>query len=399
MRVRPAPPVNPASQAFLDVIRVVAANLVLVEHATRIYVGEPRFSAATVGVTLFFLISGFLILISAWKRFERPDPGFEAFIIDRVCRIYTAFFPALLLAAVLAHLFVAGDWGQPGLSRGVLAFIGNALLLNDYPAFQVITRITGTYDLHLRSYNTAEQFWTIPIEFWIYVVFGFVAFCGIRQERLRGWIMPVLVGVGVPVVLWNAFAGGGNSLTLLWCLGAFFGYLFIQVNGQPRRVLVGALSMALCGAIALAGRVAHEGFAGYEVQTSLFVAMIVFGILGALNTITRPLLVISTFARVLASYSYSLYLIHNTVLIVFYENLRSVFGGKSMLVAILLSHAAAIALYWWCERHHKRVASLLKSSLLGRSMRRSGTGQAVTPMLDGMVDKAHPATSAGAVAL
>lgn len=376
MRFRSVPRLSPASTAFLDVVRAVAANLVLVEHASRIYVGPPRYPIAMVGVTLFFLISGFLIFVSAWRRFDRPEPGFAPFLLDRVCRIYTAFIPALLIAALLAHLFVVGDWGQPGLNRGPLALIGNALLLNDYPAFQVISRVTGHFDLHLRSYDTAEQFWTIPIEFWIYVVFGFVAFCAVRGERLRGFAMPALILVGIPVVVWNSFAGGGEGLSVLWCLGALFGLVFIQAGAGGRRTLVGGLVIAAWGALALAGRVSQHGFPGYEVQTELFIAMIVFGLLLALNTVTAPVRIVSGLAGAFASYSYSLYLIHNTILIVFAENLRPVFGTYTMIAAMGAAHVAAIALYWWFERHHKVVAGWLKIRLLHRGGRLAGGPEA-----------------------
>ena len=50
----------------------------------------------------------------------------------------------------------------------------------------------------------------------------------------------------------------------------------------------------------------------------------------------------------------------------FAENLRTVFGSHTMIAAMVAAHLAAIALYWWFERHHKRVADWLKVRLLHR---------------------------------
>ena len=63
----------------------------------------------------------------------------------------------------------------------------------------------------IRPYNSAEPFWTVAIEMWIYVAGGLSFFCAIRSERIRPLLATVLVMLSVPVVIWNAAAGGGKS--------------------------------------------------------------------------------------------------------------------------------------------------------------------------------------------
>lgn len=361
---------RPMSVAYLDLIRGLSANLVLAEHAHRIYFGPPRWPLAMIGVTLFFLISGFLILNSAWRRLDRPGPQMEAFLIDRICRIYTAFLPALVFAAVMSVLVVSGKWGQPGITEGPVAFLGNALLLNDYPIFQVVSRLTGSYEFHIRSYETAEPFWTIPVEFWIYVAFAGLAFVIIRGQPPKGILMPILFLMAIPVVLWNAFAGGGDSLTVLWSIGAFFGYIFIRSSALSRlRAIALGVLIAGFGFFALIGRIAQNGFNGYEVQTTIFIAMLIFGLLQLIERIGRSASFLPALVRAFAIYSYSLYLVHNTILIIAFEHLKGLSPTTSLAIGVVAAHSVAILFYWCFERHHKTVAYFLKARLPRRSSR------------------------------
>ena len=88
----------PARLRELDLLRFVAAMLVMLHH----YVGRlagwgvqnhhnmPGLAAVThfgnLGVDLFFLISGFVILMSAWGR------GVGDFAVSRVVRIFPSYW-------------------------------------------------------------------------------------------------------------------------------------------------------------------------------------------------------------------------------------------------------------------------------------------------------------------
>jgi peptidoglycan/LPS O-acetylase OafA/YrhL len=62
----------------------------------------------------------------------------------------------------------------------------------------------------------------------------------------------------------------------------------------------------------------------------------------------------------LASYSYSLYLIHNTVLIVAVEWLDLGSLWLNIACGVVLSHVTAFALYIAFERHYRSVARWLR---------------------------------------
>ena len=210
--------IGPNSVALLDLLRAMAANLVLFGHMAIVFGISESVSLGQIGVSVFFILSGFLIFQSSLLRIQEPWPYFAPYMVDRFARIFTAYVPALVIVAALNAAIDLGDWGQPGVSHGPLAFFGNLFLLQDYPIFQLGHRVLGD-NVFVRTYNTAEPFWTIPIEFWIYVVFGLGFFGLVARERL-GRLVPALLGVvALPVVIWNVAAGGGNGLTLVWLVG------------------------------------------------------------------------------------------------------------------------------------------------------------------------------------
>jgi len=347
------------STAFLDLLRALAANLVLFGHAQEVFGGHGRFPAGLIGVGIFFILSGFLILLSSLARLRRPGPYFAPYMVDRFARIFTAYVPVLILVAAVNSAADLGQWGQDGMSTGPAAFIGNLLLLQNYPIFQAGRHWVGE-TLYIRPYNTAEPFWTIPIEFWIYVVFGLGFFGLIARERIGMLTAAVLGLVALPVVIWNAAAGGGNGLSLVWLIGAMAGYVWANAwQHSAHKLEIGAVVAAIAG-VCLLGRGVKIGWNVQDLGIVLCGALIFLGglsIVDGLRTLPRRWRGICTF---FASYSYSLYLVHNTVLVVVRIYGADALGGAALPVALVASHAVAFAMYILFERHYRQVGVWLK---------------------------------------
>lgn len=103
-------PKPPAKVRFklLDGLRLLAAVAVMAYHyigKQHGYWGEPvdeKFtflseyaSYGALGVQLFFIVSGFVILMSAWGR------TLPQFVASRVSRLYPAYWVSVLAVAVL----------------------------------------------------------------------------------------------------------------------------------------------------------------------------------------------------------------------------------------------------------------------------------------------------------
>lgn len=349
------------ASAYLDALRAAGANLVIASHVLALYFSvEDRYALGNLGVAVFFLLSGFLIMQSMLNWLNKPEPRLPGFLADRVARIMTPYVPALILIA-LANVALIGTHHGTGTNTGVLTFIGNLLMMQDHAVFQALEFAGMDVAWRIRSYNSAEPFWTVAIEMWIYVCMGLFVFCVLKRERIDRWLGMALAGVALPVFIWNAAAGGGKSLSLIWLLGAIAGYLFHlwRANGYANLRSVATVA-SLFGVVALIGRAGKIGFQPYDFQTATLMAMIMFGVLALLMCVKRAPAVLRGSVNFLASYSYSLYLIHNTALILVLEHVRTRSTWTHVAIAVIAAHSCAYFLYVMFERHYRIVGRWLR---------------------------------------
>jgi peptidoglycan/LPS O-acetylase OafA/YrhL len=351
---------------YLNFIRAAGAQLVLIGHASGYFLAglERDGHIETFGVLIFFLISGFLITSSVLQKLDRPDYGFSHYLIDRFCRIFAGYLPALLfVAAVDASLST-----QPGYpyadSRSSLDWFGNLLMLQDYPVFQVLRRLgMPAQPWFVAPFGSGRPFWTVAIEWWIYLAVGYLVFRIIRRRRF-GWVeAATLAALGV-VPLYNAMGGVGHCLTLVWAFGAGAAVVRqrLAAAASARWIWICAVMTSLA---ALGGHVFQLGLQVYELQFAVFVGAVLFSLFFLFGTISAS--VPRWAGRLLdrlAGYSYSLYLTHYTVLIAFALNWPSAEHRAPLTFAVLFVTANAVALCFWFlfERHYPMLARLAKAA-------------------------------------
>jgi peptidoglycan/LPS O-acetylase OafA/YrhL len=359
----PAIGISPASSTYLDTLRAVAANLVVVAHVLLLYFpNEYVYRGGSLGVVIFFLLSGFLITQSMLNRASLPGPALPAFLADRVARIMTPFIPVLVIVAALNALFIESRFGAAGLNQGAVAFAGNLLMLHDHPFFQALSIAHVESWWRVRPYNTAEPFWTVAVEFWLYVAVGLGFFCLLRGERIRRGCLWLLTIVSLPVILWNSVAGGGEALSLVWMVGAVAAYLIARLAIADAKVKWRPLAVCLigCGSVVLAARIKTSGFDPYNFQIAVLTAIVMFGVLFALNRVGRVWRWVASPASFFASYSYSLYLVHNTILVLVFERTQSFPKPVSIAIGVVSAQLAAWLVFLAFERHYRAVARWLR---------------------------------------
>lgn len=381
-----------SATAFLDTLRFVAANLVLLSHILLVFFdNKVSYKGRGVAVIILFVLSGFLITRSLMYRARKPGAHMADFFADRVARIMTPFVPVLLLIALLNATVIHTNWAAEGLSTGFVALLGNLLLLFDYPVFQLLDIAHLDVWWRIRPYNTAEPFWTVAIEFWIYVAASLLVFGVLLRERIRPGCFWTLALISVPVVIWNAADGAGKSLSLVWIVGGVAGFLVVYLGPDSKAARSKALAacLILFGLAALAGRIVKLGFDPYDLQTAFLMILVFLGVFLRLNQAATVWRIPASLAKFLASYSYSLYLVHNTVLVIVFENTAGLPKALSVGIGVILAHAAALLIYHAFEKHHRAVGTYLRA-VFTRNMMRSdvAAGPAAMP----------PATAAPGVA-
>ncbi|GFE81227.1 acyltransferase [Steroidobacter agaridevorans] len=352
-----------SATAFLDLLRFTAANLVLLSHVFVVFFDNKKtYQGRGVAVIILFVLSGFLITRSLMYRAKKPGEHMPAFLADRVARIMTPFVPVLLAIALLNATVIHTNWSLDGLSTGFVALLGNLFLLFDYPVFQLLDIAHVDVWWRIRPYNTAEPFWTVAIEFWIYIAMSLLFFCAIKRERIRGGWIVLLALISVPVILWNAADGAGKALSLTWMVGGMAGFLVVFMGGDSAaaRSRLLAWIIVVCGVASLSARVVKLGFDPYDLQTNFLMTVIFFGIFLRLNQATAAWRIPAALAKFGASYSYSLYLVHNTVLVIVFENTHSWPKPVAIAFGVVLAHLVALLVYHSFEKHHRAVGTYLR---------------------------------------
>jgi peptidoglycan/LPS O-acetylase OafA/YrhL len=306
------------TSVILDFIRGISAQLVLVGHLLSFYgiygvEGQPGiFNIQNFGVTIFFILSGFLIAYSVQNK--GMGYGFRNYFVDRFSRIYIAFIPALILIGLLdvisALINSAYTFGQ---YVTVKQFLGNVFMLQDFPIQPYLRKIPGLEVFNITSFGSGRPLWTVAIEWWMYLFFGFLIY---KKITFRN----VLLLIIFLIVPFFNLDGRGSGLSLVWFAGAF---IFYQIKSSNHRIKNPGILMFLflLGAMA---RLFFNGFEVYDIGFYLPLAGVFFLLVkklqqnrGSYGFIRR----LKGFAGFLASFSFSLYLLHYTI-IVFIINLN-----------------------------------------------------------------------------
>lgn len=357
----------------LDLLRAIAAQMVCIGHAIIFFVPQVRAThlpiMQTVGVLLFFVLSGFLITAVLIERSRDPNYGFLQFFTDRFARIYSGLIPALLFVALIDAIAIQFFGLQmPASSYELRTFFANLLMMEGY---------RGAFDnldmMQWPIFGTASQLWTLVIEWHIYLFVAAVFFMGARPRTIP-FLIPVAIVFGqVPGhYLVGALQpdGLGTSLFLLWLGG---GYLFL-IARKVRPPYWFAVAIAAGALIAYLAHVrAHTE---YRLSTYPLLLLFVFGVVTAsqqTKIITSPRAV--AVIRFIAGYSFTLYLIHHTLMVLAFQ-LWPWSGWLVFVALVLLSNIVAATMAVATEMRHKQLAALLLDGA-GKIARRAGRKSAL----------------------
>ena len=386
VRVPAVDATNQAQSQYLDVLRGVAAQLVLLQHAV-VYSfpasGYDQFGFGALGVLVFFLLSGFLITHTVAARVRRGAYSLSEFLVSRFSRIFTPYVPAILLVALLDWFMVGSPLYEYAADYTWWTAIANVLMLQDFPLFQVLRRLhVPEQPWFFRSFGSGRQFWTVSIEWWIYVLVGRVTAMAVARSpwpwRRRGSVV-FLAALAFAAIepAYNLVGGPGNCLTYAWLVGgaasvAYYRIVTGPMSAEPAGLsgswLRAALVAALGGLVLLAA--ARLFFTRMQVYDAVF-ATLLAGILFVPFLYYRGVPGHTVWRRIgldrLAFGSYSLYLTHGsllTLIAVFRPELLQ--GWRGVAVAFVASNLLAIPFAFAFERPHRHVRRWLLGVLHGK---------------------------------
>jgi len=347
----------------LDGLRFVAAISVVAYHFTtmdRVWhrPAADLFPAQTatygwLGVYLFFLISGFVICMSAWGR------GVGSFLVSRAVRLYPAYWLSIVVITLVLLVWPMRPVSWPG----------------------TLVNLTMFQDAFGQP-PVAEVYWTLWAELRFYLLFSLLVWRGLSYRRVAGfcvaWLFAVTVtkavvpdGAVIHVVLMTDYAP-------LFTAGIA---CYLMYRFRPTVLTWGIIAASFALAVPAARyRAGLESYPG-QPPVPAWPAVVLMGVcflmviavaLGWLNRVRGRWLV------VLGATTYPLYLLHldlgGPVLYAWQEHVPP-------LLLVTMVTAVLIGVAWLVHRYVERpLAPHMKRTLL-RLGGSAKTGSAKTSVL------------------
>jgi peptidoglycan/LPS O-acetylase OafA/YrhL len=327
----------------LDGVRGIAIAIVVAFHAF----GWPV--AGTLGVDLFFVLSGFLITTLLLEEYERSGRiGTRAFYVRRARRLLPALFALLvpfLLIALSAVVF------RGSLPSSLLLGLGGALTYTSNIVVAADPSAVPAALIHLWSLGAEEQFYIVwPLLLVVLIRRGGVRIIG----RALGVLLVVAVLYRLQLLLRGAsierlyYAPDTHADSLL--VGCAFGWLFVRgrlpwfiASERARNVSIAVSLAAVIAAAVLLGHVPSR--LAYELQlvpTVFAVAAGVFIACAALGGSSVARALSASPLAFLGRISYSLYLWHLPLLVAF-AGLHREFGLRSIAAVVAAVAVATVS--------------------------------------------------------
>jgi peptidoglycan/LPS O-acetylase OafA/YrhL len=343
------------SSLALDVVRALASQAVVLGHGISYFAIWPRLQPPdfpylqNVAVVVFFVLSGFLI---AYATLRKPAGyRFREFFVDRFARIYSAYLVVLPLVWAIDRWALHIDRKAYGYRTAfhVKTFVGNVFMLQDHP-------IQKLHDLGITSFGSARPLWTIAVEWWIYMCFGWIVLR--RAKPLAPFLVVLAIFAFVPVE--NVLPGRGNGLAVVWMLGAAAFLLAGSVAfREARGHAFAAFAFAVVAALWL-----RETKEPYDVRFgALLSALLLCGVLALDRARWSVPALIARGIKFVAGYSFTLYLLHYTLLDLISHHPPFENPTASFLFAFVVCNVASILVAMVTEAHHRTFAAWLKRRL------------------------------------
>jgi peptidoglycan/LPS O-acetylase OafA/YrhL len=346
----------------LDGLRALAILMVFTAHP-RGGMWPPLHGST--GVTLFFVLSGFLITTLLLREEDRDGRvNFRAFYLRRTFRIYPMFFAVFFLYCVLVLVLGMQPERRASFVENipyiVLLFPEHMTFLNDWPFYP--------------PFNGA---WSIGIEEKFYLVWPVIAFAAL--VRWRNARLPVLVLLSVASLACSfvdslMFLGpyqhlGYGAMAALLLHGRR-SYPALARLGRPR-TLLSVTAVAVVAQFATAEVLPYGDLYGFQGM------LITLVLIGLVTTTTPRIGWLSSRPLVfLATISYAFYLLHNFFLNGVESVVPATWGVPGDLASASIAFVLSVLASWVVHRAFEEPMRLVGVRLSNRVSRKSAPAPA-----------------------
>lgn len=337
---------NSSQSIYLDIVRILSAQIVLVGHLLNYYYGYGNSSPSllikdtelyiqSIAVVFFFVLSGMLIGKSVHSMKIRCS-GFFEYSIARFSRIYVTLIPCLFI--ILGIDIINREFTELYAFDNaftIKSFIGTLLMLQNYSG-----------GLSTEIFGSARPFWSLAIEWWLYLSLGFAFLNKIWDWKsvvmivllsyvpihllINGSYLPIIFVVAMLIAMYVEKIDFHYCCMLL-ALGVYIGFNRLLIIKSPYDFMF--------------------------MLSILLVFISIFYLLSSLNFKIKK----SIFITSLSGASYSLYLLHYSIIDLFYNLSRQFEFKFNVLPPYVLSMFISLLTWYYFDRKHKNVSYQISS--------------------------------------
>ncbi len=241
------------------------------------------------GVQLFFIISGFVILWSAAGR----TPA--AFVRARLLRLYPEYWIAVVVSTLVFSAIVPGHF-------------------RPLPTSEILRNFTMVPQ-YLGARFVDGVYWTLGVEIKFYVV-AWLLILSRQLQHIERWLIGWIVATGLASIV--EFGGAVRAL-LIFPYGALFAagglfYLCFDTGWTKRRLATLGLGLAVAAYTGVADMKEFVAPDDITPRSELITVAIFGGMFAIVGLLTwrRPLAQATRAFTMLGALTYPLYLLHNT---------------------------------------------------------------------------------------
>ena len=354
----------------LDLIRAIASQIVVIGHGISFFgifkmLHAPNFPwMQNIAVVVFFILSGFVITYSALIKTKNGSYSFFDFFADRASRIFSAYLVALVFVLVIDLLSMSINDAAYAYSNAfnISTFASNLFMLQDYPLHNFI----GVSIFNATSFGSARVFWTISIEWWIYMFFGVLFFCLYKNEKIS-INKSILFVISYIVVSWYLYDSRGGNLSIFWTCGMICFLMYKKykdnVTGLFANVLVLLSSLSTCISIQ------YSVVNAYNLMFAMALSLSIVSFINCTNYLSMHK--IGRAIEFTAGYSFTLYLVHYSIMDFMARHIPLKNGYAAFVCAFLISNAVAFCISRFSERSFRVMIKAFLYRMRGISSKRN----------------------------
>lgn len=352
-------PTAPKRINYIDGFRGVAITLVVLYHAYSRWSNLILFTKSShniivfkygwLGVQLFFLISGYVILMSLEKSTSLIN-----FIKKRLLRIYPALIAASILIFISAPLFENRPLGQPKLTDFI-------------PSIFFVEPIWFAKIFHIKLGMIETSFWSLLVEIRFYFIFSFIYFY-INKSNATWYIFLLFIVSAILTFISNT----SNNIPIrnlhlaidiigLQHYGWFAsgGFLYQYLKDKNIDALLSSIFIGLVSVLYMSF-VQFHSMDIFIMMTTIFVLFILSSFIGKLQT-----LLANKMFLFIGMISYPLYLIHENIMVSLILKFENYFPKNYILILPLTVFGFVIILAYLFTFYIEPLMSKIISPIFG----------------------------------